>query len=536
MGVLTSNLACQQAPAFGVVSALFAFALISGMARATPASNATPFVFAVEQAALTSPAGPGASAASLTRGPGGLVYLSWVEPAAGDLQALKFATFDAHGRHWSPARTIVRGSNWQMGAADGPTLAVQADGRLTAVWLVLSRRTTSTPKDSGSGTPRCYALLSRSIDSGATWSPPEPLSRESNAVDFVALQPLADGRLLAAWLDGRGKKTDPDNPAQLRARILGSDQPDVLVDPSVCEGCPLALTAFPDGSALLAYRGRTAGEIRDILSARFIDGQWEERRANSRDDWKTSDNLVDGPAVAGGGPRVTEAWFTAAGDEPRVLLSNSPDAGGIYTMAQRVDLGHARGRVSALLLHDGAQLVSWLENPGEDSSQPGGLYLRRYTSFGATMPPARLGAGGAAIDGFPRIALVKDFDDQGPAQIIVAFSRSGAPEKMETLLVTLPDAATLAAADSSCDCAPHGDELVGYAIRGHVAAVSPEHGVLRVSYAAVPGIMRAGEQKFKAAANVLTAVKPDSEILARIEQRNGEWWIFDVRTLVTPKP
>lgn len=539
MDVLTSNLACKQAPTLGAVCALLTFALIYGTARATPASNANPFVFAVEQTALASPAGPGAFAASLTRGPTGVVYLSWVEPAAGGLQALKFSTLDAHGQHWSPAHTIVQGLNWQASGTDGPKLAVQADGHLTAVWLVLNRP--PPPKARGTepahGDPLCHALLSRSIDGGGTWSPPVPLSIESNAVDFVALQPLADGRLLAAWLDGRAKKTDADNPQQLRARLVGVDGPDVLVDASVCDCCPLAFTAFPDGSALLAYRGRTAGEIRDILTVRFIDGQWEERRANSRDGWKIDGCPVNGPAVAGDGPRVTEAWFTAAGDEPRVLLSNSPDAGGIYTMAQRVDLGHPLGRVATVMLRDGAQLVTWLENPGEDSSQPGGLYLRRYTSYGATMLPARLAAQGQTpVAGFPRMALVKDFDDQGPAQIVVALTRVGEPVKMETLLVTLPDAAILAAADSSCDCAPHGEELVGYAMRGHVTAVSPAQGTLRVSYTAVPGIMRAGEKEFKAAANMLTAVKADSEILARIEQRNGEWWIFDVRTLVTPKP
>ncbi len=537
MGVLTPNIACKQAPTFGVVSALLALGFIGGAARATPASNANPFVFAVEQTALISPAGSGATGASLTRDSAGTVYLSWVEPAAGGLQALKFATLDAHGRRWSPAHTIIQGSDWQVNAADGPTLAVQPGGRLTAVWLVLHPGAGAGPLPPGiHGDPPCYALLSRSIDGGTTWSPPEPLSHESNAVDFVAFQPLANGQLLAAWVDGRGKKTDPDNPAQLRARLVGTDQPDTLVDPSVSEGCPLALTAFPDGSALLAYRGRTAGEIRDVLTARFIDGQWEERRAQSRDGWKISPAPADGPAMANDGPRVTEAWSTAAGDEPRVLVSNSPDAGGIYTMAQRVDLGHPLGRVSTLILRDGAQLVSWLDNPGEDSSQPGGLYLRRYTSYGSTMLPARLAAKSPTpVDGFPHLALVKDFDDQGPAQIVVTFTRAGATAGFETLLVTLPDATILAAADSSCDCAPHGEELVGYAMRGHITAMPPGRGTLRVSYTAVPGIMRAGEKEFKAAANVLATVKPDSEILARIEQRNGEWWIFDVRTLVVPK-
>ena len=40
-----------------------------------------------------------------------------------------------------------------------------------------------------------------------------------------------------------------------------------------------------------------------------------------------------GPRLAADGPRMGAAWFTAADDEPRVLVSTSPDAGTRMTRA-----------------------------------------------------------------------------------------------------------------------------------------------------------------------------------------------------------
>jgi hypothetical protein len=515
---------------------------VFGASRGSSAPSDPPSVFVPEITTLASPAGPGAMSPALATGPDHAIFLLWTEPAGAGTFALKFAVLDAAARRWSPARTIAAGPDLERGSANFPSLAVQAGGRLTAVWSV------NNPLPAGAPAPMAghdhaaghqhnddarHAMYSQSADNGASWSGPEPLTRESDSTAFPSLLPLPDRTVLAAWLDGRGKKAMGD-PEKLYARVLGGAGPDVLVDPCVCECCQTTLSGFPDGSALLAYRGRTAEEIRDIMATRFIDGRWEAPQRLSRDRWKIAACPINGPHVATDGPRVSAAWFTGAGDEPRVLVSSSPDAGGLFTMPSRVDLGHALGRVDTVILRDGAQLVTWLEGPGEDSSQPGGLYLRRYASFGATLAPARLApADNAAVSGFPRMALLKDFDAT-PAQLVVVFTLGGEPTRLATLLVTLPDAAVLAAADSSCACSPSGDQLIGYAMRGRITAVSVERGALRVQYGAVPGVLRAGEREFKAAPDLVRAVQAGREVLGRIEQRGGEWWIFDVRVLLTP--
>lgn len=514
------------------------------------APSDTPTVFTPVIGTLASPAGVDSSAAALAIGPDHALYLSWTEPTATG-RALKFSRLDRATRHWSAARTIVEGADLEKSSANVPVLVVQANGRLTAVWSVTnpmapapsSAAATHDHGDHGDHAAHMHnddarhAMYRQSSDDGATWSPPQPLTRESDATAFPSLAALPDGRLLAAWLDGRGKNA-PGDSQKLYARILGAAGPDVLVDPRVCECCQTTLTGFPDGSVLLAYRGRTDEEIRDIMATRFSDGRWEAPQRLSRDRWKINACPINGPQLDSEGPRVSAAWFTAADNEPRVLVSSSPSAGEIYTMPSRVDLGHALGRVDTLILRDGAQLVSWLEGPGDDDSQPAGLYLRRYASFGATLAPAMITASKskALVSGFPRMALLKDYDATA-AQLVVAFTRdNGDTSQVETLLVTLPDAAVLAAADSSCGCAPTGEELVGYPIRGKITAVAADHGTLKLQHVALPGVLRAGEREFKAAPEVLASLQasPGREALARVEQRSDGWWIFDVRLLGAP--
>jgi hypothetical protein len=85
--------------------------------------------------------------------------------------------------------------------------------------------------------------------------------------------------------------------------------------------------------------------------------------------------------------------------------------------------------------------------------------------------------------------------------------------------------------DCHCDDNP-SDALHGFAFKGRIVAVLAEQGEVRVTCDEIPGVMPAGACEFKAAPEVLSAIQPGRDILARIKLRNGEWWLFDVRVLV----
>jgi hypothetical protein len=84
---------------------------------------------------------------------------------------------------------------------------------------------------------------------------------------------------------------------------------------------------------------------------------------------------------------------------------------------------------------------------------------------------------------------------------------------------------------SDCHCDDSQNQR-GFAFKGRIVAVLAGQDELRVLFDEIPGAMPAGTREFKTAPEVLPAVQPGQEILARIEWRGGEWWIFDVRRLI----
>jgi hypothetical protein len=327
--------------------------------------------------------------------------------------------------------------------------------------------------------------------------------------------------VLAVWLDGRAGTT-----AQLYGRLVGTDGPDRLIDDSVCERSPPALTAFPDGSVLLAYRARREGGVRDIHTARFQSDRWSAPRILSADDWRPAHGPVNGPRLASVGGNVAAVWFTAADNTARLLTAASPDAGARFTLPQPVDLGRPLGRADLVLLRDGSRLVTWLEG-----GEVPGLYLRRISASDEPDLAVRLAP---TADGFPRIALVKDYDAT-PAQLLLTYTTAGESPALHTTLLTLPDLSTLAGRKPCLPCDEEDANAVrGYPMKGLVTDVQPDRGLVIVKHDEIPGVMRAMTMAFKVDAALLPQLTRDQALLGRIEKRGRDWWLFNVKLLGAP--
>ncbi|MBW8781927.1 MAG: copper-binding protein [Verrucomicrobia bacterium] len=480
--------------------------------------------FIVQNDVIPSPAGPGAVAPFLTNAPDGTVYLVWIEPeaAAAGSYALRFATLDAAKRRWNSVRTIATGTGWRVKDFDTPQLAAGSNGRLTALWYL------SAPAGEGEIHDGDYrAVVSTTRDDGVTWTPPVPLSRESDRNAFASLVSLPDGHTLAAWLDGRAHHAAGDVQA-LYARLLDKHdgasakvEPDQLVDPRVCGSGQTTLAAFPDGSVLLAYRGRGTDEVRDIRTARYQDGKWQSPSTLNPDGWKIAGDPVNGPALAARSTHVAAAWFTAAGDA-RINLSTSGNAGVQWLAPNRVDDIAPVGRVGLVMLDDLSQLVSWVEHRKTGNI----ILLRRVSPRGSLDVPVQLGR--TTEQAIPRLARVKD-SDVTPAQLLLVHIQPDS--NLVTRLITLPDASHLAE-DDPCGCDPRPDEERGFALKGRIVAVDLAHGTLTVRHDDIPGLMKSAATVFKAEPDVLHAAQPDQVILARIERNGVNWSIFSVHTLV----
>ncbi|MBL9209331.1 MAG: exo-alpha-sialidase [Opitutaceae bacterium] len=494
------------------------FAAVALRAAESPAITAQP---------IPTPTHANAVGAAVTRSPDGVVWLTWLEQA-GPATALRFATLDAATLTWSPAGTIASGANWVVNGSAMPALTVGTRGRATALWSV--RQASEAQAANGvTSTPGAepHAWIAQTTDGGRTWSAGAPLTRESRRVGFASLATLADGRVLAAWLDGRAAA--PGRPVtQLFARVVGVNELDTLIDPSVSEGCPTSLAAFPDGSALLAYRGRTADEVRDIRAARFAGGGWQPPHPVFHDGWKIAGNPDNGPQIAVDGGRVAAAWYTATHEAPRVLLALSPDAGERFLSPLQLNAGPTTGRVAVSLLHDGAMLVTSVDDRGE-------LRLRRVTPDFTVAGEVRLTTSETGrIKGAPQVALLRDFlGGKTPAQLVVALVRDTQPAVLQTLLVSIPEGELLED-ERNCDCAAAEEALLGFSLRGVIVAVQPAASTVRVRHAALPGLFAAGEREFAVSTAIpLGADTNGRSFIGRIRRHGDGWQVFSLRVLPT---
>ena len=503
-----------------LLSLLSCLAVIAGLFAA---EKSAPPPIKIEP--LDSPSEASATAPTLARAPDGSVWLAWIESTTGGA-TVRSASLNPTTLRWSAAQRVATGPRILDVDTAPPALAVARGGRVTVAWTEGSAASPETES----------ILLSSSTDAGLTWTAPSALTTESKTNSLPVLTTLADGRVLAAWLDRRGR-TAGDQDIRLYARILGEDPVrDVLIDARVSEKSSPALVSFPDGSALLSYRTLGEGFIRDINVVRYRLGRWENDHPLNRDDWRSPHCPASGPQLAASGGRVAAAWSTAAEDRPRLRISSSPDAGSRFLMPLSVDFGHPLGRPAVAMLHDGAIVTLWVE--GESSQAkgpPAGLWLRRATPDYSLDPPVLVMAESADhLRGQPRLAIVRDFAGGNSDVVAVAtYATSGPGGGLRSCLITIPEGALLAAA-AECGCAPPTDQMLGHPIRGVIVSVDPTRGEVVAQHPDIPGLRLGGTHIYRAAPELIARVQPGRDFLARIEQAGDAWTLFDLRLLVIP--
>ena len=336
----------------------------------------------------------------------GRLLLSWIEVENAG-HALKSAHFD--GKTWSAPRVIARGDDWFVNWADTPHMLATEDGALWAHWL---RQSTSAK----------YAydvVLSRSGDGGGSWSPPVTVNGDGTPTEhgFVSLWPQSRQSVGIAWLDGRhmveGDHASHDGQvggamtlrvAQFDAALRKSAETEL--DARTCDCCQTSAAITARGP-LLVYRDRDGDEIRDIVSTRLDNGVWTRPRKVHDDRWKMPACPVNGPALATHGNDAWVAWYTAAGDVPKVRLAHSSDAGDSFSAPLELDSGtQVQGRVGVAATGDEA----WMNWTREDAAGQS-LWLSRYSAdLGKELQRVRIAGlqGRGRATGFPQMVVLED--------------------------------------------------------------------------------------------------------------------------------
>lgn len=328
---------------------------------------------------------------------GDRLLLSWIE-TNDDAHALKLSEFD--GKAWSAPRTVAQGDDWIANWADTPHVAASG-GTWWAHWL---RKSAAGGYD---------VVLSRSGDQGASWSAPVPVNTDGRPGEhgFVSMWPEAAGALGIAWLDGRNASGESHGGHEghggamtLRTATFdaaGRRLSESELDARTCDCCQTAMAQTSRGP-LLAWRDRDENEIRDIVVSRRDGAAWTPAHKVHDDSWKMPACPVNGPAVAARGERAWVAWYTAAGDVPRVRLAFSADAGDTFAAPVEVDAGPAvQGRVAVAAGKDTLWLA-WLREDAQGQSLQLARYAPDLSRETARVTVAQLQGRGRAT-GFPQL-------------------------------------------------------------------------------------------------------------------------------------
>lgn len=340
------------------------------------------------------PAAAGASAPALVADGDGFLA-TWIEPVsakASGVPRVRVARFD--GKFWTFPATVHESATLFVNWADVPGIVRAGDGALYAWWL----------ERSSAGTYTYDVRLARSSDQGVTFAPLGVLHDDRSPVEHGFVSAVGEGQgIRFYYLDGRA--TPGGKPMQLRTVHVEGTQiaPSELVDESVCDCCATSAVSLAAGGSVVAYRDRTAAEMRDVqVAIRAPAGPISTHPVGS-EPWKINGCPVNGPALAANGSQLAVAWFAAPGDRPRTAIAFSADGGASWGPSRPIPAAAGGAPMGQLALTSFGQgfALSWLEAIAGGSE----LRLARLDAGGRLEPSlaiARTGAGRTA--GIPRLA------------------------------------------------------------------------------------------------------------------------------------
>jgi len=371
---------------------------------------------------LNAPSSGHAEVPRLTTSDKGEVYMSWIKQE-GESSKLKYAKLN--GSSWGTPILISRGDNWFVNWADFPSLIVGED-YMAAHWL----------QKRDAGTYDYDVRISTSKD-GSNWTDSFIPHKDGISAEhgFVSMLPMENGQFFATWLDGRNTKSNGHDHADmehagamtLRAGIFdldGSTIKEWELDDRTCDCCQTA-AAIVNGAPTVVYRDRSENEVRDIFSTSLKEDVWTSPSPVGMDLWKIAGCPVNGPALTFNGEQHAVAWYTAAGNTPKVKLALSDSKKSGFQAPIIVAEGETLGRVGITSLSDGTFVVSWLMNNAEST----GIMLSQYGKRGELLNQLTLAeTSPGRASGFPVIT------SKGK-EVIAAWTIEDEPSRIETAII-----------------------------------------------------------------------------------------------------
>ena len=330
----------------------------------------------------------------------GSISLSWISTLNND-NALLHLTQLKDGK-WMKPLTIAKGSDWFINWADFPAHAINQN-------LIL----TSYLKKSSVGTYDYDIMLNLRDFSGKKIKEDFLLNTDGFEAEhgFVSIVPNKNQGFFITWLDGRNTTVkDLDGhtkPMTIRFAEI-TQNGDIIneneLDGATCDCCQTSI-AMTGLGPIVVYRDRSDKEVRDIYTARNLNGIWEEPKLLHDDGWVINGCPVNGPKAVSNSSNLAIAWFTVVNNKPEVKVSFSNNNGESFGKPIALNDSDAIGRVDVAFLNNSEIIVSYMEFDNSGTY----LKIKKISTAGEVSKPITISKiDGGRGSGVPQLEILNN--------------------------------------------------------------------------------------------------------------------------------
>ena len=269
----------------------------------------------------------------LTKTPKDEIMLSWTEKDAQGITSLCVAFSKDKGKTFSEKKVVFAGTGIANSRMMRAKVLTKKDGSLVAVFsnrggLVappVQAQTQATPPQGGRGGGPSSIVYCVSKDGGSTWT--SPISVDSDPKQgitrgFFDAVVLSNDEIAVAYLKDVANSTKHEE-RDLRMVVTknGAFQPERVIDPVVCDCCPINMMVDASGALDIVYRDNN-DDIRDMAKIVSIDNAetFSKSQILYRDGWKINGCPHSGAVASTAGKGALFAWFSGAEKEKGIRL------------------------------------------------------------------------------------------------------------------------------------------------------------------------------------------------------------------------
>lgn len=252
----------------------------------------------------------------------GDIILSWTEKDKQGITSFCMAFSKDNGKTFSEKSTIFSGTGIGNSRMMRAKVLAKKDGTLMAVF---TNSTTSSSSNGGRGGRSSNIVYCVSKD-GLTWSAPLPVDsdpKQGVVRGFFDAIVLPNDEVAVVYLKDVANSTKfEERDLRLVLTNNGKMQPEKLIDPVVCDCCPINMLVDTDGFLNIIYRDNNEN-IRDMARMISTDNglTFSKPEIIHNDGWKINGCPHSGAVSSTYGKSALVAWFSGVENESGIRLT-----------------------------------------------------------------------------------------------------------------------------------------------------------------------------------------------------------------------